>query len=336
VRAFTVRVALGGSNVRAFTVRVASIGARRMIPGVERRLETGLLTTVTGGVVAVVVAAAEWLRSIVNPAPTPGILMFTLAVGVLLLTGVTVALVFAVTARLVSLASGLHEGFWHDAGLFLQDFALWLTMWAVFWGVPFVVAMVLAGVLTKYLLTLPAVVVGTAVGLLLLFFFKRHFSPQTWTVLDRFWPARRIGGFWMIVGVLLLTLPGRLLLERCYTFDVAGASGIQRQGAIVPVEVKLSGRLVNHDALRLQVAPMRPAEAKPLQTLEFDVAEPGTYVTWLNLSTLQPGVYRVRIFFDMSKTSGFAGSLTRSPSIFAPPERRFLMRVEKNDRLTSR
>jgi hypothetical protein len=315
---------------------LAFIAARRMIARVERRLETGLLASVTGGVVAIVIAATEWLKSVVNPAPIPGILMFSLAVGVLLLTGVAVALVFALAARLISLASGLREGFWHDTGLFLQDFALWLTMWAVFWGVPFAVAMVLAGILTRYLLNLPAVVVGTAVGLLVLFLFKRHFSPQTWTVLDRFWPARRIGGFWMVVGVLLLTLPGRVLLERCYTFDVAGASGVHRQREVVPIEAKLSGRVINHHALRLQITPARAAQVKPLQTLEFDVAEPGMYVTWLNLSTFRPGVYRIRIFFDTSQISGFAGSLTRSPSIFAPPERQFLMRIEKNDRLTSR
>jgi hypothetical protein len=220
-----------------------------MITRVERRLETGLLATVAGGVVAVVAGTTEWLKSIVNPDPTPGILMVAVAVGVLLLTAVAVALVLALAARLIEVASGLQEGFWPDTGLFLQDFALWLTMWAVFWGIPFAVAMFLAGILTKYLLTVPAVIFGTAIGLLLLFLFKRYFSPQTWTVLDRFWPARRVGSFWMIVGVLLLTLPGRLLLGRCYTFEVEGASGVHRRGetrirntAVLATSTNISGR----------------------------------------------------------------------------------------------
>lgn len=290
------------------------------------RLDTGLLGTAAGGAVAVVVGANEWLKLLVNPAATPSALLLGVAVFVLLVTGIATALTVALAVRLVSVASGRSGGFWEKADTLLNDFALWLTIWTIVWGAPFVVAMTLTGVLTRYLLLAPALLIGVAAAIAPLFLFRRLRTGEAWTILAQHWPARRLGAAGMLLGTGFLVLPGRILLEQSYRFDVTGVSGLYKRSDTVPVQVTLAGRIIDHGRLRLQLIGPEPTR-KILQTLHFEQAEAGSYTTWLSFAQVPPGAYRIRIRIE-PRRSGFEASLQQWPSIFAPPERQFLVRVQ--------
>jgi hypothetical protein len=228
--------------------------------------------------------------------------------------------------RLVSVASGRSGGFWEKADALLNDFALWLTIWAILWGTPFVLAMTLTGILSRYLLLAPAMLIAVVVALAPLFLFRRLRRGEAWTILAQHWPARRLGSAGMLLGVIFLILPGRILLEQSYRFDVTGIPGLYKRSDTVPIQVALAGRIIDHGRLRLQLIGPEPARTV-LQTLHFEQAEAGSYTTWLNLTKVSPGAYRVRVRIE-PRRSGFEASLAQWPSIFAPPERQFLIRVQ--------
>jgi len=294
----------------------------------DRQLDLSLLATIAAAVLAAVAGAAEWVRSIVNPEPRPGVLLFSLSIFVLLLTAVGLALVGSIVARLIASAGGFTAGFWPAAGLFLQDLALWLTIWIVMWGAPFAVAILLTGYFGQFLLMPVAVAIGIVLGIALLLSFKRWFSSDVWAVLARYWPARYVGGFWMVVAITALTFPGILILQRCHTLDVTGVAGVHKPEETLPVEVKISGRLVGHSRLRAALFRADSTAAQPIEVLRFRMEEPGTYVTWLSLVRLAPGPYRLKVFFDVSRLDGLDKSLAKSP-IFRPAERQVLFQVTR-------
>jgi hypothetical protein len=293
----------------------------------DRQLDLSLLASVAAAAVGVVAGGAEWLRSIVNPEPRPGVLMLALCLVVLLLTGVALSLVLAVVARLIASAGGFQAGFWPVAGLFLQDLALWLTIWILLWGVPFGVAMLLTGYLSEFFIPVMALSGGIIIGIAVLRGFRRYFARDIWLVLARFWPARHVGAFWMVVGITALTFPGMMLLQRCYLFEVSGAAGTHGRTETLPISVKVSGRLIAHDRLRGQLASVSD-RSQPLRTFRFNTEESGTYLAWLNLAQVPPGFYRLRIYFDTSNLKGFDSSLATSP-LFRPIERHILLQVTK-------
>ena len=295
--------------------------------GVDRQLDLSLLASVAAAVLGIVAGGAEWLKSLVNPDPRPGILMLCLALAVLLLTGVGMALVGSVIARLIASAGGFANGFWPVAGLFLQDLALWLTIWILLWGAPFAVGMLVSGYLSQFFIMVVALPGGIIAGMAVLLAFRRYFAADIWAVLARFWPARHVGGFWMVVGISILTFPGVLVLQRCYVLDVTGAAGIHKLDETLPIEVKISGLLIGHERLRAQLLP-EVRLARPLETLRFRTEEPGTYVASLNLAGKPLGFYRLRIFFDTANLTGFDKSLSRSP-VFRPVERQVLLQLAK-------
>src|SRR5258706_2189838 len=165
----------------------------------ERQLGLSLLATVAAAVLAIVAGGAEWIKSLVNPEPRPGVLMFSLVLVVLLLTGVGISLVGAVVARLIAAGGGFAAGFWPTAGLFLQDLALWLTIWILLWGAPFVVGMLISGYLSQFFISFVSLTGGTLVTIGVLLAFKRYFARDIWAVLAPFWPARHVRVLWMVV-----------------------------------------------------------------------------------------------------------------------------------------
>jgi hypothetical protein len=126
-----------------------------------------------------------------------------------------------------------------------------------------------------------------------------------------------------------MTAVGHVHLHTCYVFEVTCSATELRQTDTLEVTATLSGLILNHRSI---VVRLRSAEAAEWATdpISFMTVQPGTYVAWIPLASLEPGVYRGSVFLRAQPNT------TRLASVgnwlgHRDIERTFLIRIEPEE-----
>lgn len=192
---------------------------------------------------------------------------------------------------------------WVTFSLVMLQFSVYvLIRWFAMWGIPFCISM------GTFLLVQPAFGTGLAVALCIVMvpvgvvFAKRVLPSPT---IPRVELRGSLGKFRAAVIIIGCFLVAELFVNRCYTFNVEGINLSYQKPATLELKVTLGGIINNKDKLTAEIVRV-DAEQSPKASLEFTKYDEGRYIAWRDLDDLEPGIYRVDVFFrDYLEASAF-------------------------------
>jgi hypothetical protein len=171
----------------------------------------------------------------------------------------------------------------------------WILMWMPFFFIAMGVFQAAVQYLWKPLSLLVAVVIG-----LLAMRLVSYLVPALRDTTRSLYPDLKLiysrRGF-LLVGLLLVV--AFYTVNSCYRFDLKTISAQYSADQHMEMHVTLAGRILDHDKLRLRIAPLLAGTTKTAGEPYQLVREgKGSYVFWKSLKDVAPGVYRATAYFE--------------------------------------
>lgn len=262
------------------------------------RLEIGLIIAFIPLVTGATVFCGFLLSRTLNPQNDYTPIVIILSVLVIFLSAVSVTLVIAMVSQAITIVGNFRTGFWPSTSELLQKFAIWLVIrWILIWGLPFASGMSVYIYAIKYYSQYTAAFIGMVAGILLLFVLRKLLPLEIWKISSQFDPFRSLGLKKGIFLFLFLTFVGYIYVHYCYIFEVSLSPRQFNISDKIEVRAHMSGRIINHNALRAKVVAVKSTGWYSEPTA-FNIESDGRYVTWIELKKAPPGKYRVVVFFN--------------------------------------
>ncbi|MBW2646972.1 MAG: hypothetical protein JRE23_12525 [Deltaproteobacteria bacterium] len=225
-----------------------------------------------------------------------------LSVIVLVLAAVSFTLILTLVAQAITKIGNFDTGFWPSRAALLQEVSAWLIIyWIILWGLPFTFGMSLYAYSSQYFNHYLAGVVGLFAGIFGVILLRKLLSHEIWRTSAKFDPARSLGWKKGLILTIALIIVGSSYLHSCYIFEVNLPSTEFNITDQIEVRARMSGRINNHNSLRVRMVAINSVGLKS-EPLAFLDESNGHYVTWIDLNKAAPGKYRIIIFFNNYRT----------------------------------